>query len=166
MMEFKRGDVVYVKKGKELPVGNEQYPDRPAVIVSNDIGNEHAPIVEIVWLTSQEKRPMPTHVEVMCQVPSVALCEQIQTISKERISSYIRSCTEEEMEQIDDALLISLGIAKENGGMVSANDVGYEQYLTQKNTDLKIENAKLETERDIYKQEYAKLLASMVGGRA
>ena len=53
---------------------------------------------------------MPTHVEVMCQIPSVALCEQIHSISKGRLGEFIRTCTDEEMEKIDNAIMISLGI--------------------------------------------------------
>lgn len=29
---------------------------RPGIIVSNDVGNKHAPIVEVVYLTSREKK--------------------------------------------------------------------------------------------------------------
>lgn len=109
-MEVYRGDIFYISKGKTRTYGSEQEPDRPAVIVSNNTGNHFAPVVEVVYLTTQEKNPMPTHVDVMCHVPSVALCEQIFTVYKDRLGGYIRSCTEKEMKEIDNALMISLGL--------------------------------------------------------
>ena len=66
--------------------------------------------MEVVFLPSQEKKALPTHVEVIARVPSTALCENIQTVSKERLSDFIRSCTTSEMKAIDKALLHSLGI--------------------------------------------------------
>lgn len=80
------------------------------MIVSNNLANKYSPNVEVVLLTSQTKKPLPTHVEVLARVPSIALCENIQTVSKERLGDFIRTCTAAEMKGIDTALLCSLGI--------------------------------------------------------
>lgn len=109
MMRILRGDIFYIKKSGFV-TGSEQESGRPAIIVSNDVGNEHSGNVEVVYLTTQEKTHLPTHVEVICQLPSTALCEAVVTVSKERLGNYIRSCTDEEMQQIDTALMISLGL--------------------------------------------------------
>lgn len=106
--DFYRGDIFFITE--DAYTGSEQNGGRPGVIVSNDVGNKHSPNVEVVFLTSREKKPMPTHVEVLCKVPSTALCENIQTVSKERLDSFIRSCTTSEMKNIDNALLYSLGL--------------------------------------------------------
>ena len=106
-----RGDIFNVKRNGNIVCGSEQDSERPAVIVSNNIGNEHSSIVEVVYLTTKEKNPLPTHVKIMCRVPSTALCEQISNISKERLGEYVRSCTDEEMAAIDRALMVSLGIS-------------------------------------------------------
>lgn len=106
--EIYRGDIFYIMQGSY--VGSEQKSGRPGIIVSNDLANKHSPNVEVVFLTSQEKKALPTHVEVIARVPSTALCENIQTVSKERLSDFIRSCTTSEMKAIDKALLHSLGI--------------------------------------------------------
>lgn len=108
IQDYRRGDIFFVTEGAYT--GSEQNGGRPGVIVSNDVGNKHSPCVEVVFLTSREKKPMPTHVEVLCKVPSTALCENIQTVSKERLVSFIRSCTTSEMKNIDHALLCSLGL--------------------------------------------------------
>lgn len=108
IQDYCRGDIFFITEGAYT--GSEQNGGRPGVIVSNDVGNKHSPNVEVVFLTSREKKPMPTHVEVLCKVPSTALCENIQTVSKERLDNFIRSCSTSEMKNIDNALLCSLGI--------------------------------------------------------
>ena len=108
-MEYLRGDIFYVHKSAPT-TGCEQDAGRPAIIVSNDIGNKHSSNVEVVFLTTQEKNPLPTHVNIICKVPSVALCEQVFTVSKDRLGDLIRTCTAGEMKEIDNALMISLGL--------------------------------------------------------
>lgn len=114
--EYKRGDIVYVKNISSLCVGSEQTKSRPAVIVSNDIGNKYAPIVEVVYL-STKSRQMPTHAKVMCYYTSKALCESVTTVAKERIVSYIGRCTNEEMTEINRCLCISLGLTNGKDGI-------------------------------------------------
>lgn len=105
-IDVRRGDIWYVDCEKST--GHEQHGVRPAIIVSNDIGNNHSPIVEVVWLTSKEKKPLPTHVEIRgC---GTALCEQIHTVDKSRLVDLKKCCTEKEMMKINKAMLISLGI--------------------------------------------------------
>lgn len=84
---------------------------RPGIIVSNDMGNEFSRIVEVVYLTTREKKPLPTHVEInSSKYPSIAMCEQIHTVSKDRIGSYINSVSQNELKELDRAMLVSLGI--------------------------------------------------------
>lgn len=110
----RRGDIFYIA-GTEA-VGSEQAGDRPAVIVSNDVGNRYAPIVEVVYLTTRQKARMPTHVPIYStERPSTALCEQIVTVSKHRLQRYIGSASDGEMRGIDKALHISLGINTKEG---------------------------------------------------
>jgi mRNA-degrading endonuclease toxin of MazEF toxin-antitoxin module len=107
-----RGDVVWVSDSKGT--GSEQRGERPALIVSNDTANEHAPIVTVVWLTTQEKKPLPTHCEVKGTEKSTALCENITTVSKERIGDFIRSATDAEMQEVDRCIMVALGLYKES----------------------------------------------------
>lgn len=109
-MEIYRGDIFYVYRNAYDVTGSEQDAGRPGVIVSNNIGNEKSEIVQVVYLTSQEKTPMPTHTEVVCKLPSVAICEQVCTVSKKRLGDYIKTCTDDEMRRIDECLRISLAL--------------------------------------------------------
>lgn len=110
-VEARRGDIFYIYKDKPS-VGSEQNSGRPGIIVSNDIGNSHSPVVEVVYLTTQEKSPLPTHCTIICRQESTALCEQIHTVSVDRLGDYIKTCTLDEMREIDSALMISLGITE------------------------------------------------------
>ena len=74
-MSINRGDIFYVNPSET--VGSEQRSGRPAIIVSNPLCNEHSPVVEVVYLTCQYKKPMPTHVRIeSAGKRSTALCEQ------------------------------------------------------------------------------------------
>ena len=182
-MDIYKGDIFYVQKGGRV-YGSEQYAERPAVVVSNDIGNNNSSIVEVVYLTSQPKNNLPTHAKVLCSVPSTALCEQINTVSKERLGSYIRTCTKNEMDAIDKALKISLGL---NGEVVTQNDslevenlkkqlneatskiknlesdlVSREEKASMDKTELDIYTIQLETERDLYKEQYEALFERLI----
>lgn len=156
-VEVCKGDMYYVyRSGTE--VGSEQYAVRPAVIVSNNIGNEKSETVECVFLTTQEKRPMPTHVEIMCKEKSTVLCEQINTISKERLGDFIGTCTKEEMAAIDKALLVSLGIEVS----VDNDEANVRNRLEEERNAYKQFYNRMEIERDTYKQLYNELVNKIV----
>lgn len=108
-MEIYRGDIFYIEN-KYDSYGSEQREGRPALVVSNNTGNHFSEIVSVVWLTTVEKKPLPTHCEVMSRVPSIALCEQVITVSQNRLGSYIRTATDAEMKEVDKCLLIALGL--------------------------------------------------------
>lgn len=107
---FYRGEVYYVlPDGNE--VGSEQHSGRLAIIVSNNQNNKNAATVEIVYLTTREKRAMLTHVYIStAQLPSTAICEQIFTVDKTRLGSYSGKLTEREMKDVELAMMVSLGL--------------------------------------------------------
>ncbi len=142
-IEILRGDIFFISQ-----YDNEQKPTRPAIVVSNNLANKYSTSVEVVFLTSQEKKPLPTHVEVMCKLPSTALCENIFSIQKERIGDFIRCCTDKEMEKIDKALLISLGIE--------------EKKETQQRESKSVPDSHIEVERNLYKGLYEALLDKLM----
>ena len=43
------------------------------------------------------------------------MCERISNVSKDRLEEYIRSCTDDEMRRIDEALMLSLGVEVSGG---------------------------------------------------
>jgi len=89
--------------------GHEQQADRPAVIVSNEKNNENSGVVEVVYLTTQPKTDLPTHTVIRSTGRvSTVLCEQIVSVSVDRIAGYIGQVSEQEQKNIDIALMISL----------------------------------------------------------
>ena len=109
---YHRGQIYYVYPRGYDYTGSEQGGGRPAIIVSNDVGNEYSSVVEVVFLTTREKKPLPTHVKIISsRQPSIALCEQIETVDKGRIGNYINEVSQAELKGIEKAILISLDIA-------------------------------------------------------
>ena len=187
-MQIFRGDIFYIEKNFHHE-GAIISGSRPAVVVSNDIGNKHADFIEVVYLTSRDKKPLPTHANVICKVPSIAMCEQVDSVHKDRLGDFIRSCTADEMRDIDNALLVSLGLDSPIGTVAPKYDVIYsgndeveclkkqleeskhkikalecakasfEEIIRENNADIR----KLETEKKVMKELYDQLLAKVVG---
>jgi mRNA interferase MazF len=83
-LEMNRGDVwnVFLDPIK----GSEQAGHRPCIIVSPESMNEQLETVIVVPLSSQ-KKDWPTRVEInFLNVEGQALCEQIRTVSKKRLT--------------------------------------------------------------------------------
>lgn len=107
---IERGEIYYIYPSG-IETGSEQVAGRPAIIVSNNRCNEYSSVIEAVFLTTKEKTQLPTHVKITSSAkPSVALCEQVNSISKMRLGDLMGKCTDEEMQLIDKALCDSLGI--------------------------------------------------------
>lgn len=156
--EVKRGDIFYITYSKNF---NDSYSydttGRPGVIVSDNHLNRGSEYVEVVYLTTKIKRDMPTHVDVFCKTPSTALCETIHTVEKDRIGTYVRTVSDEEMEGIERGLRRSLGM---NVPVVSVNDA-------EPNNDMGLasmqKEIQLTAERDMFKKLYEDLLSKVVG---
>ena len=110
--DIRRGDIFYFDKS--IVTGVEQQGGRPGVVVSNDMCNESSEFLLVCYLTTQPKTNLPTHVPVLCEQKSICLCEQVHTLSKEKLQRFCCKATPEEMKEIDKALVISLGIDLEN----------------------------------------------------
>ena len=157
-MQIFRGDIFYVKKSDGY-IGSEQEEGRPAIIVSNNACNEHSGNVTVVYLTTKEKKWLPTHVSVWCIQRSTALCECVNTVSKERLGEYIRTCTETEMAAVDKALMIQLGM-----DLPQITDVPVvERTLEQAFDELVKEEIRLKAKLEMYKEQNEMLFERLVG---
>lgn len=166
---MKRGDIYFITRGY-TEEGSEQRAGRPAIIVSNDKCNEHSDVLEVVYLTTQPKNDLPTHVDIRStQRNSIALCEQVNSIFVDRFGDYIGTCTEFEMAMVDAALAISLGLnfdapKKEKvvePAVVQTPDTVLKTELHERENDI----VKLTTERDTYKALYESVLDRLVAAR-
>lgn len=114
-MKVKRGQIYYADLNPVM--GSEQSGIRPVVIVQNDVGNLYSPTTIVAAMTSrQEKRHLPTHIAVKTKCmsqDSIILLEQIRTIDKQRLISYVGRLDDEDMVRLDRTISISLGLSQE-----------------------------------------------------
>ena len=114
---MKRGDVFYADL--RPVVGSEQGGVRPVLIIQNDVGNKYSPTVICAAITSKlNKAKLPTHIELEAKKyglvkDSVILLEQLRTIDKQRLKDKVCHLDNEIMKQVNNSLLISLELDKE-----------------------------------------------------
>jgi len=107
-MEYKRGDIFFADL-ESGGVGSEQSGTRPVLIIQNNVGNRFSPTVIVACITSsQTKTKLPTH--VLWEPSSTILCEQIKTIDKQRLGRYMGTLSQIQMEKVNYALRLSLGM--------------------------------------------------------
>ena len=114
--ELDRGVIAMV----ELPEGKGSIQGglRPCVIVSNSASCKYSPVVICVPLSSNiNKKKLPTHAIITpneksnrLKRASVALCEQIITITKDSIRFATGKLSYEETERINECMKISLSL--------------------------------------------------------
>ena len=96
-MLIKRGDIFYADLNPV--VGSEQGGIRPVLVVQNNVGKKHY---------------LPTHIHIRgsktLPKDSIVLAEQIRTIDRYRLKSYVGSVDFELMEKVEKAMKISIGV--------------------------------------------------------
>jgi len=86
--DARRGELWLLDLGE--PLGREQGWVRPALVVSSDDWNRHAPTVAVLPLT-RTRHDLPTRVEIepdpdnRLDFPSYARCEDIRGVSQHRL---------------------------------------------------------------------------------
>lgn len=112
MDEIKRGQIYYAELSPVI--GSEQGGNRPVVILQNDKGNHYSNTTIIAAITSElDKNHLPTHVIFTAdgmKKKSMVLLEQIRTIDKSRLESYVGAISDKTMKQIDHAIIVSFGL--------------------------------------------------------
>ena len=152
--DLKRGEMFFIQKSSDyVECGSEIYSGRPAIIVSNQNLNAVSKTVEVVYLTTKEKYDSHLHVKIQSIKSSVAICEQITTVAKERIGDYYGTCSEKKKKKINIAMAksLSLKIEADHDGLTSEEAEALKQNLS-----------KAENERDVYKNMYNELLAKVL----
>lgn len=110
---IQRGDIYFANLSPVI--GSEQGGTRPVLILQNNTGNRCSSTVIVAAITGHIKdNHLPTHVilnPTTCGLTyrSTVLLEQIRTLDKSRLSTYIGKVSVEKMKEIDAALSISIG---------------------------------------------------------
>lgn len=108
---IKRGQIYWV----DLQTGVEHLNRglRPCLVVSNDKCNEHSTVIQVVPLTTSNKKAIPTHTTALVKGNvSTILCELVTAIDKKTIeqNNYIMTASHEVMDSVTLCLMKQLGI--------------------------------------------------------
>ena len=156
---IRRGDIYYYTfTGKEVGYeirGEEGIKDRrPCVVVSNNKANAFSGLVTVVPMTSKDKSPLSTRVQYEGDyVHGTFLCEQVLTISVDRLLNFCGEVDDETMKKIETALCFQLAMP--------ALESTPPLVRTTEN-DFRV----LEAERDFYKRSYFELIDRLAGRKA
>lgn len=112
-MIIRRGSILNVALGER--VGSVQSGIRPVVVVQNNLGNKYSTtVIGIPLTTKRTNKELPTH-KILRNYSelsdnSTALAEQIVTFDKTQIINYICNVREEDLNDIDKKIAISLAL--------------------------------------------------------
>jgi len=104
---IKRGDVFLVNL--DPVVGSEIGKTRPAVVVQNELANRSSRTVTVIPISSSVERVFPFQVRIPAgegglSRESKALCEQVRTLSRERLLQCLGELSPERLNEIRTAL--------------------------------------------------------------
>lgn len=115
---YQRGDIYYADLGEGI--GSEQAGHRPVVIIQNNTGNKYSPTVIIAAISSRiatkSKLPVHYHIGTECglEQSSIVLLEQLRTIDKYRLNSFVGRLSDEQVRGMNHALAISIDLKSNN----------------------------------------------------
>lgn len=105
----KRGEIYWVKL--DPTTGTEIAKTRPALIVSNNAGNEVSKRIIVAPITSSISKIFPFEVPIIIKdKKGKILLDQIRTIDKIRLGAKISNCEKDTMNAVDEALKIVLSL--------------------------------------------------------
>jgi len=106
---IERGEVYWVSF--EPSLGGEIKKTRPAIVLSNNAANTHLNRVQVIPMTSNTGRLYPGEAYVTLNSEKrKAMADQLTTVSKQRLSTRIGLLSEDDLERVEVAVLIQLGI--------------------------------------------------------
>ena len=115
-----RGEIYLVNF--DPTIGTEIAKTRPALVIQNDVANEHSPIIIVAAITSKfDDRLFPTEVQIeppegSLNTTSVILLNQVRSIDRQRLARRLGVVSSETLTKVDradtmhDRLLESLNL--------------------------------------------------------
>lgn len=111
-MQIRRGEI-YMARLEGYEKSSVQAGYRPVLVMSNNIGNRESDIVCVLPISTKIKNlPINVDIHLNGMQYSQVLTNQMRTIPKRELNSYVAFVGEEKMLEIEEALLFSLGISK------------------------------------------------------
>lgn len=103
--------IEYVRRGEiyrvrlDTGIGSEQGVSRPALIISSNEGNRASPLVIVAYMTTKDHNIGIHYGPTKATgIPSYVQCEQIYTVSKQRLVHLMGQLSENEMRDVDSRL--------------------------------------------------------------
>ena len=99
MSRFRRGDVILLNLTGKM---------RPWLVVSNNIHNNHSERVNVVYMTTQEKKPLPVHTVIQYgnMKPSTICVEDVHTVVPPRNTRIIEHIPREYMRAVCECMRV------------------------------------------------------------
>lgn len=165
---IKRGEVYWIKYNTTGILGAHAGA-RPAVVVSSQDINDSSSVIEVVYLSTQDRgvsRDICPRINCTGKV-SYAKCDQISSVSKDNFGACIATFTSKEMSAVDKALKLSLGFSTGSDDLDTWEDERRE--LEEEIASLKAQQGRrsedttdIRVERDMWKKMYEKALEMLV----
>lgn len=112
MQQIVKGAIFYADL--EPSIGSEQKGIRPVLVIQNDLGNKYSPTTIIAPISTKKDCNLPTHILIKqfdkIRHNSIIMLEQIRTIDKVRLKDFICFLNEDQLKEVDVALIKSLDI--------------------------------------------------------
>ena len=121
--------------------GSEEAASRPAVIISNDRGNEKCPTVMCAMLTTQFKYGAINVETLSSGRRSWIMCNQLKTLDKARAIKYLGSLNDEELASLEKGLMIAMSL---NGDYDETEIENLEAEISEKDATIKKLEARIE----------------------
>lgn len=113
----RRGEIYLTSLDPSL--GREIQKTRPALVIQNDVSNRLSELTIVAPITSTVRFPLsPVHVLLPADsttglsTTSVALFNQLRAVDRMRLVKRLGQIDEGAVEQVDEAIKISLGLMK------------------------------------------------------
>lgn len=115
-MMLKRGDIIWLKRSL-LPNdfgGSVQSFNRPYIVISNNINNKKAPIINVACMSTQTSKShysMHAFIEKEkygLEKDSVVFAEQVMTIPKSYVHTVVGHLDDEDMKRLNKAIYIQM----------------------------------------------------------
>lgn len=108
-----RGEIWIVKLDPTMD--SEIKKTRPALIISNNINNQHMKTITLLPITDKGEDVLPFEVNLPSKKSGLTKeskikCQQIRTVDKARLTKLIGEIDSVKIKEVEQALLIHLGV--------------------------------------------------------
>ena len=106
MKNVNKGAIFYADL--DPTVGSEQKGFSPVIVVQDNSGNKYSPTIVVAPISSKKRENLSTHILIKqfdkIRPNSIIMLEQIRTIDKTRLKSFVDFLNKSQMLEVDNAI--------------------------------------------------------------